>query len=311
VAGYYRERGDFTPHIENIVLTASTSEGYSFVFRLLCEPGDEVLVPVPSYPLFEYLASLEDVRPVGYQLFYDHGWHLDLHSLEKAITARSRAVVVVNPNNPTGSYVSESAKQAMNELCSRHHLALIVDEVFLDYQLRGDTRASFVGNREVLTFTLSGLSKIVALPQMKLAWIAISGPEELAAAASARLEVIADTYLSVGTPVQVAAPALLELRSAAQAELRDRIRQNLDLLDAQLARQPQCSRLHLEGGWYAVLRVPAIGSDEDLALALLEQHSVLVHPGHFFDFQQEGYLVVSLITPTADFATGAAKILTL
>jgi aspartate/methionine/tyrosine aminotransferase len=311
VASYYDARGDRPPDVENIFLTASTSEGYSFVFRLLCEPGDEVLVPAPSYPLFDYLASLQDVKPIHYQLFYDHGWHVDLHSLEKAVTSRTRAIVLVNPNNPTGSYVADSAKQAINELCLRQNLAMIVDEVFLDYQRSGNRRRSFVENREVLTFSLSGLSKIVALPQMKLAWIALSGPEEISREAAARLEVIADTYLSVGTPVQVAAPALLEQRKRVQNQISDRVRHNLSALDAQIARQSQCTRLELEGGWYAVLRVPVTRSDEEHAIALLEQHSVLVHPGHFFDFHQEGYLVVSLITPREQFDPGIAKILAL
>jgi alanine-synthesizing transaminase len=307
VADYYHARGDAPPDLENMVLTSSTSEGYSFIFRLLCSPGDEVLVPAPSYPLFEYLATLQDVRPVAYQLFYDHGWHIDVHSLEKGVTSKTRAVVLVNPNNPTGSYISDSARQSINELCQPKNLALVVDEVFLDYELSGDARRSFVSNSHALTFTLSGLSKIVALPQMKLAWIAVSGPDEPAREATARLEVIADTYLSVGTPVQLAAPALLELRGAVQSQLRDRVRQNLATLDAQIAKQNQCTRLDLEGGWYAVLRVPVTGSDEDLALSLLEKH-VLVHPGHFFDFQQEGYLVLSLIAPTADFAAGTTRI---
>ena len=311
VASYYDARGDRPPDVENIFLTASTSEGYSFVFRLLCEPGDEVLVPAPSYPLFDYLASLQDVKPIHYQLFYDHGWHVDLHSLEKAVTPRTRAIVLVNPNNPTGSYVADSAKQAINEFCLRQKLALIVDEVFLDYQRSGNKGRSFVENREVLTFSLSGLSKIVALPQMKLAWIALSGPEEISREAAARLEVIADTYLSVGTPVQVAAPALLEQRKRVQNQISDRVRHNLSALDAQIARQSQCTRLELEGGWYAVLRVPVTKSDEEHAIALLEQHSVLVHPGHFFDFHQEGYLVVSLITPREQFDPGIAKILAL
>lgn len=307
VAGYYRDRGDAPPDVEDIFLTASTSEGYSFIFRLLCEPGDELLVPTPSYPLFDYLASLENVRTVPYQLFYDHAWHVDVHSLERAVTAKTRAVVLVNPNNPTGSYLSAAAKQAINDVCRRRNLALLVDEVFLDYELDSSPRRSFVGTGEVLTFTLSGLSKIVALPQMKLAWIVLSGPHAMTREAAARLEVIADTYLSVGTPVQVAAPALLKLRHAVQRQLRDRVRENLAKLDAQITRHKECARLEVEGGWYAILRVPVTGSDEDLALSLLEKHSVLVHPGHFFDFQQDGHLVVSLIAPPREFDIGIAK----
>ncbi|MCI0348765.1 MAG: pyridoxal phosphate-dependent aminotransferase [Acidobacteriales bacterium] len=309
VDGYYQVRGDAAPRGDRLVVTASTSEGYSYAFRLLCEPGDEILVPAPSYPLFDYLAAIQDVRAVAYPLFYDHGWHIDIHSLEKAITPRTRAIVLVNPNNPTGSYVADSAKQEINELCASRELALIVDEVFLDYHHSGAARPSFVANSKVLTFTLSGLSKIVGLPQMKLAWIAVTGPEDLAREAMARLEVIADTYLSVGTPVQVAAPELLEMRHSVQSQILKRIGQNLATLDAQIARQKRCTRLEIEGGWYAVLRVPVTGSDDDLALSLLERSSILVHPGHFFDFQQDGYLVLSLIAPPEDFAAGIAKVL--
>jgi alanine-synthesizing transaminase len=309
VSEYYRSRGDAAPHPERIFLTSSTSEGYSFIFRLLCQPGDEVLVPAPSYPLFEYLASVQDVHPVGYHLIYDHGWHIDLHSLEKAITRRTRAIIAVHPNNPTGSYVSDLARQALNEICWQRQLALIVDEVFLDYQLSGHPRRSFVSNNEVLTFTLSGLSKICALPQMKLAWLVVSAPADLADEASARLEIIADTYLSVNTPVQIAAPALLEQRAAIQGQLSTRMHRNLAELDTRLAGQSACTRLEIEGGWYAVLRVPVTGSDEELALALVERRSVLTHPGHFFDFQQEGHLVVSLIALPEEFAEGIAAIL--
>lgn len=307
VADYYLSRGDPAPDSESIVLTTSTSEGYSFIFRLLCEAGDEVLTPAPSYPLFDYLAAVNDVRTAPYHLFYDHGWHIDLHSVDAAITPRTRAIIVVHPNNPTGCFVSRSAWQHLNELCSKHQLALIADEVFLDYQLTGAARRSFVGNTAALTFVLSGISKICALPQMKLAWIVAAGPEELAAEAMARLEVIADTYLSVSAPVQIAAPVWLEQRSSIQKQLCLRICTNLRELDIQIARLNTCARLEIEGGWYAVLRVPVTGSDEDLALRLLEKRSVLVHPGHFFDFPQEGYLVLSLIAPPDEFATGVRR----
>ena len=309
VANYYRSRGDAVPGTERILLTSSTSEGYSFVFRLLCEPGDEVLVPAPSYPLFEYLASVHDVHPVTYHLFYDHGWHLDLHSIEKALTSRTRAIVAVHPNNPTGSFVADSARQELNAICRERKIAVVVDEVFLDYQLGGRTRRSFVGNNEALTFTLSGLSKICALPQMKLAWLAATGPEGVVEEAMARLEIIADTYLSVSTPVQVAAPALLSERAGIQGQICERVRQNLAELDKKLAGHGSYSRLEIEGGWYAVVRVPVTGSDEDLALDLLERHSVLVHPGHLFDFQREGHLVVSLITPPQEFTAGLTALL--
>lgn len=309
VANYYRSRGDAAPDTERILLTSSTSEGYSFVFRLLCEPGDEVLVPAPSYPLFEYLASVHDVHPVTYHLFYDHGWHLDLHSIEKAITARTRAIVAVHPNNPTGSFVADSAREELSAICRERKIAVVVDEVFLDYQLGGRPRRSFVGNNEALTFTLTGLSKICALPQMKLAWLVATGPEGVVEEAMARLEIVADTYLSVSTPVQVAAPALLSERAGIQGRICERVRQNLAELDKKLAGHSSYSRLEVEGGWYAVVRVPVTGSDEDLALDLLERHSVLLHPGHFFDFEREGHLVVSLITPLEGFAEGIAGLM--
>ena len=210
VSAYYREQHrDIKIDPESLILTTSTSEGYSYVFRLLCNPDDEALVPKPSYPLFEFLADLQDVTLTPYPLLYDHGWQIDFPSLEKAVNTRTRAVVLVHPNNPTGSYISAQERDALNAFCHEHGLALIVDEVFLDYPHDGVPRPSFVTNQEVLTFTLSGLSKISGLPQMKLAWIATSGPAQAVAAALERLEVIADTYLSMNAPIQLAAPVLL------------------------------------------------------------------------------------------------------
>jgi alanine-synthesizing transaminase len=312
VAAYYAERGAARGrgvHPDDLLLTTSTSEGYSFVFRLLCDPGDEVLVPSPSYPLFELLADVQDVKLVPYLLFYDHGWHLDLHSLQTAITSRTRAVIVVHPNNPTGSYVSTKEAEALANICYEKNLAIVADEVFLDYEHSGSPRASFAGTAETLTFTLSGLSKISALPQMKLSWIVTSGPVELASEARQRLEMIADTYLSLSTPIQLATPCLLEQRHAMRRQLLDRIAFSLQELDAQLARQKTCRRLHLEGGWYAVLRVPVTRSDEELAVELLQHKSVLVHPGHFYDFPADGYLVLSLITPAEPFREGLRRLL--
>jgi alanine-synthesizing transaminase len=318
VAGYYRERircgsGDVAGCVstisERIVLTTSTSEGYSFVFRLLCNGGDELLVPKPSYPLFEFLADLQDVKLVPYPLIYDHGWQMDFHSLERAVTERTRGVVVVHPNNPTGSYVSAGERELLNAFCRKRGLAVIVDEVFLDYGFGGEARASFASNEEVLTFTLSGLSKISALPQMKVAWIVTSGPKELADAAMERLEVIADTYLSMNAPVQWAVPVLLEQRKDIQRQLMERVRRNLAELDRQIAGQKSCERLAVEGGWYAVLRVPVTRSDEELAIELVREKSVVVHPGHFYDFPSDGYLVLSLITPEADFEEGIGGLL--
>lgn len=294
---------------ENLVLTTSTSEGYSYVFRLLCNPGDEVLVPKPSYPLFEFLADLQDVKLLPYPLLYDHGWQIDFPLLEKAVTAQTRSVVVVHPNNPTGSYVQEHEIQLLNAFCRQHALALIVDEVFLDYPHDGNPRPSFAANQDVLTFTLSGLSKISGLPQMKVAWIACSGPQPSLTAAMAPLEVIADTYLSMNAPIQWATPVLLEQRNTIQRQLSDRLKKNLSELDRQLARQNTCGRLIVEGGWYVVLRVPVTRSDEDLAIELVRKKSVLVHPGHFYDFPSDGYLVLSLIVPPGEFAQGITRIL--
>jgi len=363
VAEYYRsEHAVRELDAERIVLTTSTSEGYSFVFRLLCNAGDELLVPKPSYPLFEFLADLEDVRLVPYPLIYDHGWQMDFPSLEKAVTARTRGVVVVHPNNPTGSYVHAGEFGPLNAFCRECRLALVVDEVFLDYALdtdagagkgrvgtgalsrpversstavgagtnarslhapvdrhspihrlgrddRAEGFASFAGNQDVLTFTLSGVSKIVALPQMKVAWVVTSGPEDEVAAAMARLEVIADTYLSMNAPMQWAVPALLEQRKDIQRQLLDRVKRNLAELDRQLVAQKACQRLTVEGGWYAVLRVPVTRSDEELAIELVREKSVVVHPGHFYDFPGDGYLVLSLIGAQGEFRAGIGRVL--
>lgn len=310
VAAYYRDEhliSNLDP--EQIVLTTSTSEGYSYVFRLLCNAGDELLVPKPSYPLFEFLADLQDVKLVPYSLIYDHGWQMDFHSMSQAVTSRTKGMVVVHPNNPTGSYVRGAEFGALNAFCQDHHLALILDEVFLDYPLDDSPHASFADNQSVLTFTLSGLSKISALPQMKAAWIVTSGPKTQVHAAMCRLEVIADTYLSMNAPVQWALPSLLQQRKTIQPQLRQRVESNLAELDRQLALQESCQRLCLEGGWNAVLRVPVVQSDEELAIRLVREKSVMVHPGHFYDFPSEGHLVLSLITPPQDFAEGLAGVL--
>ncbi len=309
VTNYYRVEHAADLDAEQIVLTTSTSEGYSFVFRLLCNAGDELLVPKPSYPLFEFLADLQDVRLVPYPLIYDHGWQMDFSSLERAVTTRTRGVVVVHPNNPTGSYVQTEELKTLNSFCREHALAVIADEVFLDYPLTERPHTSFAGNQEVLTFTLSGLSKISALPQMKVAWVATSGPQDLPAAAMGRLEVIADTYLSMNAPIQWAARALLDQRKGMQRQLLDRVRLNLCELDRQLATQKACERLTVEGGWYAVLRVPVTRPDEELAIELVREKSVVMHPGHFYDFPHDGYLVLSLITPSDEFSEGIAAVL--
>jgi alanine-synthesizing transaminase len=309
VAAYYRSDHNCDLDPGRIVLTTSTSEGYSFVFRLLLNPGDELLVPKPSYPLFEFLADLQDVKLVPYPLIYDHGWQIDFHSLEQAVTPRTRAVVVVHPNNPTGSYIKPSELQELNALCRKYRLTLIADEVFLDYSLDGEKHASFAENADVLTFNLSGLSKVSALPQIKVAWVMTSGPRDEVAAAMARLEVIADTYLSMNAPVQWAVPRLLGQRRSIQQQLLARVQANLTELDRQLVGHGSCERLCVEGGWCSVLRVPVTRSDEDLCIELLRRESVLVHPGHFYDFPSDGYLVLSLIGPEAEFAQGIGRLL--
>lgn len=310
IAAYYRQEHEVHDvDAERIILTTSTSEGYSFVFRLLCNAGDELLVPKPSYPLFEFLADLNDVKLVPYELIYDHGWQMDFPSLEKTVTARSRGVVVVHPNNPTGSYVQAAEREMLNSFCRTRRLSIIADEVFLDYGLGKTLPSSFAKKSEVLTFTLSGLSKIAALPQMKVAWVVINGPELEAAEAADRLEVIADTYLSMNAPVQWATPALLAQRKSIQAQLLKRVKANLAELDRQLAVQKPCQRLVVEAGWYAVLRVPVTRSDEELAIELLREKSVLVHPGHFYDFPSEGYLILSLIPTQYEFAEGMSALL--
>ncbi|MGB9071912.1 MAG: pyridoxal phosphate-dependent aminotransferase [Terriglobales bacterium] len=310
VCRYYHEtHGIFGLDPERLFLTTSTSEAYTYIFRLLANPGDEILVPKPSYPLFEFLADLADVKPVPYPLIYDHGWQIDFDSLYKAATPRARAVIAVHPNNPTGSYVRADEALALNEFCRDYEAGLIVDEVFLDYALDGVSRNSFVNNPEALTFTLSGVSKISALPQMKLAWLVVDGPEDMATAALARLEVIADTYLSLNAPVQLAAPVLLDQRKEVQPILLDRLRVNLGELDRQLVLHPSCTRFQVEGGWYAVLRVPVVQSDEELAIDVVRKMGVIVHPGHFYDFPTEGHLVLSLITEPADFREGVERLL--
>jgi len=308
VTEYYSARGAAVS-AEDIVLTTSTSEAYSFVFRLLCNPGDELLIPAPSYPLFGFLADIQDVKLVRYPLVYDHGWQIDFHCLQQAITPRTRGVIVVNPNNPTGHFVKEKELAKLNELCAARGMALIADEVFLDFALGDGRLVTLAGNAGALTFAMSGLSKIAGLPQMKMAWVIASGPGELKRQALERLEVIADTYLSPNAPVQLATPAFLQQRHGFQKQVVKRMRKNLAELDRQLAGQKTCSRLEVEGGWYAVLRVPATGSDEDLAIELLTKDDVYVHPGHFFDFGAEGHLVVSLLAREEEFAKGIGRVL--
>jgi alanine-synthesizing transaminase len=310
VVDYYRPR-NCAVNANDIFLTTSTSEAYSFLFRTLCNPGDEVLIPQPGYPLFNFLADIQDVVKMHYPLIYDYGWQIDFHALQRAITSRTRAIVVVNPNNPTGHFCKPEDVHRLNQICLEGDLALIADEVFLDFSLGNDIAPSFVSNNGALTFTMSGLSKISGQPQMKVAWLIATGPEALKQKAVARLEMIADTYLSMNTPMQLALPVLLELRHNFQQQCTARTRNNLAQLDKLLSTQKLCTRLNLEGGWYAVVKVPVTGRDDDLALELLNICGVYVHPGHFYDFPGDGYLVVSLITPERPFAAGMEALVAL
>ncbi|MES2219432.1 MAG: pyridoxal phosphate-dependent aminotransferase [Acidobacteriota bacterium] len=301
---------------EQIFLTTSTSEAYSDLFRLHCDSGSEVMIAQPSYPLFDFLADMEDVRLVPYPLFYDHGWHIDIAALTERITSRTRAIVVVHPNNPSGHFTSPAERNMLERVCEEHGLALIVDEVFLDYGIgemysaETPSRVSFsTGEHPVLTYVLSGLSKVAGLPQMKAAWIAAFGPDALLEAATARLEMIADTFLSMNAPIQHAMPYLLANRTSVQQQIRLRVRENLEALDCQLAGAPSVSRLRMDGGWYAILRVPALMGGDELAILLMERENVVVHPGHFYGFDGGGWIVLSLLPPRVEFAEGVSRLL--
>jgi aspartate/methionine/tyrosine aminotransferase len=305
ISDYYGERGADVP-VEDIFLTASTSEAYGYLFKLLCDAGDQVLVPRPSYPLFDFLAALDEVKPVSYPLRFDGTWHVDLAALEAMVSERNRAVVAVHPNNPTGSYVSREDRERLLDL----GLPLIVDEVFLDFPLsRTAAPESFASSTRGLVFVLSGLSKLAGLPQMKLGWIVVAGDRENRKEAAIRLEHVADSYLSVGTPVQVAAPALLKLSPETRRRIAERTLRNLDALKREADSAPAVTLAIPEGGWYAPLRLPAVRSSEEWALSLLEQESVYVHPGSFFGFDVEAYLVMSLLTPEDVFVEGMRRIL--
>jgi aspartate/methionine/tyrosine aminotransferase len=307
VAAYYAESRGAAVDPERIVLTASTSEAYAFVFKLLCDPGDEVLVPEPSYPLFAYLTSLEGVSIAPYPLRWDGEWHLDAEALARAATPRTRAVLAVSPGNPTGAYLKIDELERLAKLCAERGCALVSDEVFADFPRKPDARrvATTASHASALTFTLSGLSKLCGLPQLKLGWCVVSGPPGEADEATARLELIADQYLSVGAPVQHAAPALLASRHDFQRRVLDRVRANLLALARARPAAAAWDVLPAEAGWSAILSVPAARGEEELALSLLRE-GVLVHPGYFFDFPRGSHLVVSLLAPEGDFARAAA-----
>jgi alanine-synthesizing transaminase len=328
VAGYYAERG-ITLDPEQIFLTTSTSEAYSYVFRLLANPGDNILVPRPSYPLLDFLARLNDLELLSYPLNYDQGWQIDMQALSARLNTRTKAILAVHPNNPTGSFVQRKDLDFLIGCCQKKPLAIIADEVFADYGFAPSTTSvppissgqvqggaistnrvlSFASESQALSFTLNGLSKISALPQMKLAWVTVSGPEDLVRAALARLEVIADTYLSVSAPLAHALPELLESRRRVQPQILDRVLLNLRWLDQELSRGSVVTRLETEGGWYVILRLPAVRTDEGWAMELLRQDGVLLHPGHFYDLPCESHLVVSLLPFTEIFQQGILRVL--
>ncbi|MGH9589187.1 MAG: pyridoxal phosphate-dependent aminotransferase, partial [Terracidiphilus sp.] len=304
VCGYYAEHGVALGPAQ-VVLATSTSEAYSFLFRLLCDPGSEVLVLQPGYPLFDFLAVLDDVRLKAAPLVYDHGWQIDPEAIRRAISPATRAIVLVHPNNPTGHFTKPWEAEELGRLCRERELALIVDEVFLDYGITEASPSFASGLEGVPVFVVSGLSKIAGLPQMKAAWIVATGPET--PSALDRLEVVADTFLSMNAPIQYALPKWLEGRRAIEGQIRERVRTNLTELDTQISRTRGLQRLALDGGWYAVLRIPAIASGEETVLKLLER-GAWIHPGHFFGMPESGWLVTSLLTPSEEFSTGVTTI---
>jgi aspartate/methionine/tyrosine aminotransferase len=311
IAADYARRGVHVP-ADRLLLTASTSEAYSMLFKVLCDPGDEVLVPRPSYPLFEYLTRLDAVRAVPYDLEYHGVWAIDLEGIERAWSPRTRALLAVHPNNPTGSFVTPRELDRMAALAATHGAAIVADEVFADYALPpgpAEGVAQMLAARDALVFGLGGLSKSIGLPQAKLAWIAVAGPDAAAGAAIARLEIACDAYLSVSTPVQLAAAALLARGADLRRQIQARIGVNYARLASLVAAAPACELLRADGGWSAVLRVPTVASEEELAIDLLSRRGVLVHPGYFFDFLAESYLVVSLIVGEVEFAEGVSRVL--
>jgi aspartate/methionine/tyrosine aminotransferase len=311
IARDYARRG-VSVAADRIVLTASTSEAYSVLFKLLADGGDEVLVPRPSYPLFDHLTRLDLVTARPYDLEYHGSWSIDVGSVERALTSRTRALLLVSPNNPTGSYVSARELEQLATLCASTGVAIIADEVFADYELRAGAAAGagrLMDCRHVLAFSLGGLSKSAALPQAKLAWIAAAGPDAVVAEALERLEIICDTYLSVSTAIQLAASHLLERAPAIRAQIQTRIAANYRQLVERVATMPACTVLRADGGWYGVLQVPSFTSEEEVVVDLVTKAGVLAHPGFFFDFPRESYLVVSLLTPQAAFSEGLDRIL--
>ncbi len=310
VAMEYARRG-VGVDADHIALTASTSDAYSLLFRVLADPGDEVLIPRPSYPLFEHLTRLDAVVARPYDLEYHGRWTIDFGSLEAALTPRTRAVLIVHPNNPTGSYVKQDELDRLARICAPA-LAIVADEVFAEYELEPGAAAAaghVLDRHDALVFALGGLSKSVGLPQVKLGWIAVGGPEDLVASALARLEFACDAYLSASTPVQAAAPGLIARGAGVRSQIQARVLANLATLRSMAAAHPSCDVLRAEGGWYAVLQVPSVGTEEDLVVDLVSREGVLVHPGYFFDFARESYLIVSLLPPESAFGAGVGGLL--
>ena len=311
VSAEYARRGVKVP-ASHIVLTASSSESYALLFKLLCDPGESVLVPTPSYPLFEHLTRLDCVHALPYRTEYHGTWTIDLEDLRYAIDETTRAILVVSPNNPTGGWLKRDELGALVDLCAAHHLVLVGDEVFADYPIDPAPGAvrSVIDQGDVLTISLGGLSKSVGLPQLKLGWMALRGPSSLMQSALMRLEIAADAYLSVGTPVQVATPMLLKAGHDVRLQIRQRVVGNYrQLLDA-VRQHPSCQVLRAEGGWSGVLRIPHTMPEDECVIRLLERHHLLVHPGYFFDFPRDGYLVVSLLTRPDVFRRAIGRLLT-
>jgi alanine-synthesizing transaminase len=312
VASDYLRRGiGMKVPASHIILTSSSSESYAMLFKLLCDPGDTVLVPTPSYPLFEHLTRLDSVRARPYATEYHGTWQIDLDELLSAITEDTRAILVVSPNNPTGAWLKRDELAALVECCAKHDLALIGDEVFTDYAIdpAPGSVASVVEQKEVLTISLGGLSKAVGLPQVKLGWMALGGPGLALQAALSRLEIIADTYLSVGTPVQLATSGILELGESVRKQILRRVQQNYDVLKQAALKYESCQVLRAEGGWSVVIRIPHTMPEDERVVGLLDEQRVLVHPGYFFDFPRDGYLVVSLLPRPDVFRSAIERLL--
>ena len=310
IARHYASRQKKNIDLESIVLTSSTSEAYAFLLRLLVNPGEKVLIGCPSYPLFQYLIELSDAAYDFYPLIFDGTWRIDFEALENVIDPSTRVMILVNPNNPTGSFITADELEKLNRLCQRHKIALISDEVFFDYRLDDQAvdAVSLIGNPDVPTFVLGGLSKSLALPQMKLSWIIAGGPQDLTQEALKRLEIIADTFLSVNTPVQNALSVWFSVGDQIQKQILERVRRNYEeIKEFAKARGIEC--LPSEGGWYAVLKIPSIKNEEEWVLNLLRKKHVLVHPGYFFDFPEESHIVISLLPESHQFNEGLKRIL--